>query len=120
MSAITTHVLDVSLGHPAEGVPVVLRFRVGNTWRELGRGVTDANGRVRTLLPDGDPLAAGTYKIRFDTEAYCERTAALSREGSTVTESSITRSRRSLSRFMRFCSVAIWWPRIGHVVVHAV
>ncbi len=65
MSPITTHVLDVSLGRPAAGVPVVLE----SGGKELGRGVTDADGRLKTLLGDA-PLAAGVYRLTFDTDAY--------------------------------------------------
>jgi hydroxyisourate hydrolase len=38
-------------------------------WKELGRGVTDADGRCRQLLPSG-ALAAGTYRLIFDTASY--------------------------------------------------
>ena len=49
MSAITTHVLDVARGRPAAGVAVVLeRGQVGEAgaWQVIGRGITDADGRV--------------------------------------------------------------------------
>jgi 5-hydroxyisourate hydrolase len=70
MSAITTHVLDLAKGRPAAGVPIALATRDGASWRELGQGLTDADGRLRTLLPDGAPLEAGTYRLLFDTAAY--------------------------------------------------
>jgi len=70
MSAITTHVLDTSRGRPAAGVPVVLSVRDGAGWREVGRGRTDDDGRLRTLLPAGAPAPAGTYRLAFDTAAY--------------------------------------------------
>jgi 5-hydroxyisourate hydrolase len=70
MSAITTHVLDTSLGRPAVGVPVILeRSLPGRAPEVLGRGVTDHDGRLRELAPAG-PLAPGTYRLRFDTAAY--------------------------------------------------
>ncbi len=70
MSSITTHVLDTARGLPAAGVPVVLeRVRGGEAAEELGRGVTDADGRLRTLLGER-ALEAGTYRLRFDTSAY--------------------------------------------------
>ena len=47
MSAITTHILDTSIGRPASGVTVVLEIGTGDGHRELGRGVTDADGRLR-------------------------------------------------------------------------
>jgi 5-hydroxyisourate hydrolase len=70
VSNITTHILDVSQGRPAAGVPVVLEIkRPGGHWQELGRGVTDNDGRARQLLPAA-PLAAGAYRLIFDTGAY--------------------------------------------------
>ena len=70
MSAITTHVLDTSKGRPAAGVPITLLLGDGGEWRELGRGVTDGDGRLRTLMPAGSAATAGTYLLRFDTAAY--------------------------------------------------
>ncbi len=71
MSAITTHVLDTAQGRPAGGVPVVLEVQSAEgDWNKLGKGTTDAEGRLQSLLPDGSPLAAGTYRLRFDTAAY--------------------------------------------------
>ena len=71
MSAITTHVLDTSRGHPAAGVPVTLEAVGADAgWRLLGRGTTDADGRLRELLPPGHALSEGTYRLTFDTAAY--------------------------------------------------
>jgi 5-hydroxyisourate hydrolase len=65
---ITTHVLDTSRGRPASGVRVLLERREGKGWKEVGAGVTDADGRLRSLTPGAIP--AGTYRIGFDTGAY--------------------------------------------------
>lgn len=71
MPAITTHVLDTSRGCPAAGVRVALeQVNVDEQWRPLGDGVTDGNGRLNTLLPSSTGLAAGLYRLRFDTRAY--------------------------------------------------
>jgi 5-hydroxyisourate hydrolase len=71
MSAITTHVLDTARGRPAAGVPVTLEARDGaGVWRAEGGGTTDADGRLRDLLPPGRALAEGTYRLTFDTAAY--------------------------------------------------
>lgn len=71
MSAITTHVLDIALGRPAAGVPVVLEtIDTQREWRPVGRGVTDADGRVRTLVDPATPLVPGVYRLTFDTLAY--------------------------------------------------
>jgi 5-hydroxyisourate hydrolase len=70
MSAITTHVLDTARGLPARGLPVRLEILSGKgRWRTLGRGVTDTNGRIVNLLPDG-PAKRGHYRLTFDTAAY--------------------------------------------------
>jgi 5-hydroxyisourate hydrolase len=63
--SITTHVLDTAQGRPASGVPVELEIREGESWRKLGQGETDSDGRLGTLL--SGELQAGTYRLRFDT-----------------------------------------------------
>jgi len=69
-SPITTHVLDTARGRPADGVGVLLEARSGSdSWSELARGVTDADGRLRELLPGGR-LPPGIYRLTFDTGAY--------------------------------------------------
>ena len=71
MSTISTHVLDTALGRPAAGVRVILE-QVNDLpiVVSIGIGETDADGRVRDLLPEGQQLAAGDYRLRFDTGAY--------------------------------------------------
>ena len=71
MSAITTHVLDTSRGRPADGVPARLEARdAAGGWREVGRGKTDEDGRLRTLMPEGSALEAGVYRLTFGVSAY--------------------------------------------------
>jgi 5-hydroxyisourate hydrolase len=70
MSQITTHVLDTSLGRPAAGVPIVLEVEdVGTRWKQVGRGATDKDGRLRDLLGEAS-LVEGTYRLTFDTHSY--------------------------------------------------
>ncbi len=71
MIGITTHVLDISIGRPARDVPVTLEKQVdGEAWVALGHGVTDADGRLRDLLPRDSQVEAGIYKMTFYTGAY--------------------------------------------------
>ena len=71
MSKITTHVLDTSRGRPASGVPVVLEIQSGeHGWELIGKGETDADGRVRDLLPQGHILTVGVYRLTFETNLY--------------------------------------------------
>jgi 5-hydroxyisourate hydrolase len=73
-SPITTHVLDTARGRPAAGVPITLAVQESAagaaTFRPLGHGHTDGDGRLRTLLPAEPPLQPGTYRLTFDTAAY--------------------------------------------------
>lgn len=68
-SPITTHILDVSLGRPAASVAVRLARQDGAAFVELASGVTDADGRVTTLLAPGS-VERGTYRLSFDVGAY--------------------------------------------------
>lgn len=70
MSPITTHVLDVSKGKPAQGVAVTLERHADGEWHLLGQRKTDDDGRVKDLLADDATLDAGTYRLTFDTTSY--------------------------------------------------
>jgi 5-hydroxyisourate hydrolase len=79
MSAITTQILDLSPGAPAEGVDVVLETMDGpERWRHVGRGATDRDGRLRSLQPAESPLQPGCYRLRFATRAYFDRSGVTS------------------------------------------
>ncbi|RYY18367.1 MAG: hydroxyisourate hydrolase [Cytophagaceae bacterium] len=73
MSQLTTHILDTTKGQPAAGVAIALHEQAGDDWREIARGLTNADGRVPDLLPPTQRLAAGTYKLKFFTREYFER-----------------------------------------------
>jgi 5-hydroxyisourate hydrolase len=76
---ITTHVLDTAKGRPAGGVRILLEMRADSgEWQSISRGLTDADGRLRTLLPEGQPLMAGVYRLTFDTARYFESFGATS------------------------------------------
>jgi hydroxyisourate hydrolase len=66
---ISTHVLDTDNGQPAKGVPV----RVGRVLADgavigVGRGRTDADGRIAKLLEEA--LVPGIYRITFEVHEY--------------------------------------------------
>ncbi|MGI8468069.1 MAG: hydroxyisourate hydrolase [Pyrinomonadaceae bacterium] len=73
MSAITTHILDVSTGFPARGIPVTLEKQTETNWEIIGKGVTDNDGRFRDLLDSETILQAGNYRLTFDTGNYFAR-----------------------------------------------
>ena len=70
--SISTHVLDTGLGRPAAGVAVELDRDAEGEWQTLNAVTTDADGRVRELLPESCSLEPGTYCLRFATGGYFE------------------------------------------------
>ncbi|BBA90399.1 MULTISPECIES: hydroxyisourate hydrolase [Mycobacterium] len=62
--SLSTHVLDAVSGRPAAGVAVELTDAAGTP---LASGRTDDDGRIKSL---GATLAAGIYRLRFDTGEY--------------------------------------------------
>lgn len=68
-SPITTHVLDTAKGGPAPGVRITLERREGDSFSEIGAGVTDDDGRVKDLMAPGS-LSAGVYRITFEVDGY--------------------------------------------------
>jgi 5-hydroxyisourate hydrolase len=70
VAAITTHVLDTSAGRPGAGVAVELEVLAAGGWEPVGAGLTDEQGRLSDLLPEGAEPMPATYRMRFDTGAY--------------------------------------------------
>jgi 5-hydroxyisourate hydrolase len=69
MAGITTHILDTSIGRPAAGIAVTLELLRDGGWEAIGSGVTDNDGRLRTLT-QGRKLESGTYRLRFGTTGF--------------------------------------------------
>jgi 5-hydroxyisourate hydrolase len=69
---ISTHVLDLATGEPAQSVDVAL-FRLADdgTPELISELATDADGRIRDLL-DGDELGPGDYQLAFDVGGYAD------------------------------------------------
>ncbi|MET7691816.1 hydroxyisourate hydrolase [Streptomyces sp. NPDC005483] len=65
-ASVSTHILDTSVGRPAEGVAVQLAARSGRDaeWQALGGSATDADGRCKNL----PALPEGTTHVRLDFE----------------------------------------------------
>ncbi|MFE5921239.1 hydroxyisourate hydrolase [Streptomyces sp. NPDC056468] len=75
-ASVSTHILDTSLGRPAEAVAVQLAARIGRgaDWQTLGGSATDADGRCKDL----PALPEGTTHVRLDfaVEPYFEKKQA--------------------------------------------
>ncbi|MFG2627389.1 hydroxyisourate hydrolase [Streptomyces sp. NPDC048473] len=65
-ASVSTHILDTSVGRPAEGVAISLAARSGPeaAWVALGGSTTDADGRCKDL----PALPEGTTHVRLDFE----------------------------------------------------
>lgn len=70
MSQITTHILDTSLGKPAEGVQIKLQQKNGDHWETIASGRTNSDGRLANLLEAGKAVAPGIYRMFFETGSY--------------------------------------------------
>lgn len=71
MKRISTHVLDLVRGRPATNVPVRLEKQSSaGDWQLLTSADTDQDGRCPQMLPEGENLSAGVYRLIFETETY--------------------------------------------------
>jgi 5-hydroxyisourate hydrolase len=71
VSAISTHVLDIAAGRPAEGMGVRLEQVAPAGPGEIARATTDSAGRITSLGPER--IGPGTYRLVFDTGSYQAR-----------------------------------------------
>jgi len=72
MNRISTHILDLAHGKPAGHVAVRLERHEPSGWRLLTSERTDRDGRCSQLLPEGEGLSSGSYRLTFDTASYYE------------------------------------------------
>jgi len=71
MKRISTHILDMVHGNPAKDVPVRLEKQsTSGAWRLLASARTDQDGRCPQLLPEGEDLSTGVYRLILDTGSY--------------------------------------------------
>lgn len=70
MTQITTHVLDLTLGRPGQGIAVTLAKAADTGWEPLGSAATDADGRVGDFGAPGEAIGAGRYRLIFELEPY--------------------------------------------------
>ena len=69
MSQVTTHILDTTKGKPATGVTIAL-YAHESDWIEIAKSATNIDGRISDLLPAGEVLPQGIYKMKFLTKEY--------------------------------------------------
>jgi 5-hydroxyisourate hydrolase len=71
LAGVTTHVLDVTIGRPAEGVRLELYELMGASNRKLiADVVTNADGRTDKPLISADEARAGRFELIFHAGDY--------------------------------------------------
>jgi 2-oxo-4-hydroxy-4-carboxy-5-ureidoimidazoline decarboxylase len=74
---LSTHVLDVHGGHPAQGVAIELcEIGAAGAARTLQRTLTNADGRTDRPLFSATPIPIATYELRFAVGDYFARQGA--------------------------------------------
>ncbi|CAH0197478.1 hydroxyisourate hydrolase [Peribacillus simplex] len=72
MPGITTHILDLMHGQPAENVTIELYFSESSTadWQLLQSAVTNTDGRLDAPLLNAENTKMGNYEIVFHIGDY--------------------------------------------------
>jgi 5-hydroxyisourate hydrolase len=73
MARISTHVIDVSHGLPAQGIAVELHLVKGAERRLLAAVTTNADGRTDSPLVSSDTIEPGIYELTFHAADYFHR-----------------------------------------------
>ncbi|EPG37439.1 hydroxyisourate hydrolase [Acinetobacter colistiniresistens] len=68
MAGISTHILNASLGQPAQKVLVKLLQQVDQDYILLDQQFTDADGRIKTF--NIEIFVQGNYQLIFEVAAY--------------------------------------------------
>jgi 5-hydroxyisourate hydrolase len=77
LAGLTTHILDVTIGRPAEGVRVELYESVEPLQRKLiADVVTNADGRTDKPLISAEQARAGRFELIFHAGDYFRRRRA--------------------------------------------
>lgn len=74
---LSSHILDINTGRPAQGVKIVLSKLSGeNNWSVMEERTTDGNGRVKDFLEKRTGAdKRGVYKLTYYVAPYFESQA---------------------------------------------
>ncbi|HZC35380.1 MAG TPA: hydroxyisourate hydrolase [Chthoniobacterales bacterium] len=70
---LSTHVLDISVGHPGAGISIQLWRLEGDRRKLLRSTITNLDGGTDAPLLDPGEMAAGEYELIFQVGGYFER-----------------------------------------------
>lgn len=73
-SILSSHILDISQGLPAENVAIVLEKKNGDDWNELEKATTNQDGRVNFYtIKTNNVDSLGIYRLNFYTQDYFKK-----------------------------------------------
>ena len=73
-SILSSHILDISQGLPAENVVIVLEKKSGETWNELEKATTNQDGRVNFhTIKTNNADSLGVYRLNFYAQDYFKK-----------------------------------------------
>ena len=70
MGKLTTHILDTSMGCPAERVEIKLYKRNDSSLTLINSAETNKDGRCNEPLLSGDLFEEGCYELEFNIDQY--------------------------------------------------
>jgi 5-hydroxyisourate hydrolase len=70
---LSVHVLNIQNGLPSADVTVTLERKTDGQWEMLNEGLTNEQGRIPALYPEGEKLGTGTYRVVFETGEWFEK-----------------------------------------------
>ena len=70
MGKLTTHILDTSMGTPAQGVEIKLYKRNDSSLKLINSAKTNEDGRFNEPLLSGNLFEEGCYEIEFNIGHY--------------------------------------------------
>ena len=81
---LSVHVLNIQNGLPSPDVAVTLERHENGKWIELNEVVTNGQGRMSALYPEGEDLVDGTYRVVFETGERLGHSGSIELLGSVV------------------------------------
>ncbi|KKI90442.1 5-hydroxyisourate hydrolase [Bacillus sp. SA1-12] len=70
MAGLTTHVLDLTHGQPADNIKIDLYFLESKEWRLVKTAVTNKDGRLEHPLLSDDDVKIGTFELVYHIGDY--------------------------------------------------
>jgi len=70
MATLSSHVLDTSIGKPANNVKITLAIKLKDQWKELFSVYTNQDGRIDDVTFLSTTFSKGEYQLTFHIGDY--------------------------------------------------